>query len=391
MRWKIYFWFFAISGISSVYTIFTNPAYSSANLPFVYVDYVLSAAAACGLFFFAYGKKAVNSRSWQILAGIFIGYDVIINLTVRQITSNHAGVLADTLVLIMGFILTMPAYIAIILYSQGKINSIKKAAVKHSAGKPDKIVYFQKSPTVVALSSFFTYNIYSVYWFYKQWQTANKNSDKKLNPLLGAIFNVYSSLPLYTMVQNSAKQHGYKSYYNGRVLAVIYIILGLVAGTSTKIIVKVLPSEIIRFLLTVLAITFCMSLILFLTQKAANFSNSKVLGKKAQQQKASVVEKIFITVGVIFFIATSSIFVYFIATYRTPIGTSSQIQQQKLVLDDTNNKYDACAKEIQSEYDNLDTTNGAAVDAYNLRRNSCEEVRLQQNAAAREYNRLLGY
>lgn len=385
MRWKIYAWVFIVLCVFSIYTLATKTVDPPLNLLLVCIDCALSFVAAVGIFLFAFGKKSTNTILWKILAIIFISYDLICNIL--TVPTERNGVIVDTIVITIGFALIVPAYIAIVLYSQGKVNTHKKVASKPAK---KEVIYFQKDPKKVALLSFLTLGIYNVYWFYKHWRAVKVSTGINTHPIFSTIFSIFTIYFLFKRITNSAKKHGYNTKFNACLFTFIFLIPSLIFASMIWFCPITREFVIIEQLLlatTIMSTYFVINNI----QRAANFSNEKVLGKKIPKTEMSTMERILAVFGVLILISYTLLISNKIINNKFPVGTDRQIQSQSKIAEDLDNEYDTCSKKLNIEIKTLDSTNQATVDAYNAKYDKCEDIRIRQNKAADEYNRLAGY
>lgn len=385
MRWKIYAWFYALSGILSAYLLITRQIDLPVNIPLAYIDYALSIVAAIGIFLFAFGKKTANTLPWKILAAVFISYDILFNLITGP-TESH-GVVIDTLSMAFGFALMIPAYIALVLYSQGKVNTHKKVTTKPSK---KQTVYFYKDPKNAALLSFFTLGLYNTYWFYKHWRSIKDSTGVNTHPVLSAIFSVFTVYSLLTRIINSAKKHKHKARLNAYLLTFLFI------APSIALTIMILSSPIERVPVIIWQVAMVIDLLLtcyiiYSIQKAANYNNEIVLGKKISKPATSSWEMMFAVFGIIIFASYTLLISNKIINNKFPTGTMEQIRAQEKVANDLMSEYNSCTIKLNIKAETVDATNQSEVDAYNVEYDKCDDIRIRQNEAVDEYNILSGY
>jgi hypothetical protein len=110
ISWQVYFCLFTLISIIGNIHVFT----AKGTDVYDYIDLILSIISLVVLFCWAWHKKIFTRQVWILFAIVFIFYDVLYNLVlmnkVLSSTSNTAGE-------IVGLIITLPLYLAIILYA----------------------------------------------------------------------------------------------------------------------------------------------------------------------------------------------------------------------------------------------------------------------------------
>jgi len=144
MFWKIYAWFYLLVGILATITSLDGKNSLVTAVP----DIALSFLATIVIFCFAFGKKIGSLTFWKVFAVCFIGYDLVFNLYLDPQT-RHISITqsSNLLVLGIGLVLFIPSYIAVVMYSTGKVN---KATKSNNASKSAKS---PKSPIIAGLMS----------------------------------------------------------------------------------------------------------------------------------------------------------------------------------------------------------------------------------------------
>lgn len=252
------------------------------------------------------------------------------------------------------------------------------------------IVFFHKSPLTAALLSFFSLNIYNLYWAYKHWRLIRLSTGERTYPVLSAIFQVFTIYSLFKRIRNAATSHGFSAWQNAGALAAFYIVLILIGNTLARIEPKNAGDDILVVLLSLL-FTGMIAAIVYTVQKAANYSNERTLGNGFKYPKYLTGEIIFSTIGILLFCVLIGVTAYNASTNTYPQGSVAEIEAQQLVMDDLTKQYEECSTDLTSRESKLDTDNADEVDTYNADWDACEAIRLKQNTAVDEYNRLGGF
>lgn len=251
-------------------------------------------------------------------------------------------------------------------------------------------VFFQKSARTAALLSFFTLNLYNIYWVYKHWRLISVSTGARTYPVLSAIFQVFTIYPLFKRIRNAATGHGFSTWQNAGALAGFYIGLLLISNVMARAEPKNAGDDILVVLLGLL-VTGLIAVIVYFVQKAANYSNERTLGEGFAYPKYMPGEIIFSTIGMLLFCVLIGVTAYNASTNSYPQGTADEISAQQVVMDDLTKQYDECSKDLTDREAKLDSENIDEVDAYNADWDVCEAIRLEQNKAVDEYNRLAGF
>jgi hypothetical protein len=69
-----------------------------------------------------------------------------------------------------------------------------------------------------------SFGLYGVYWFYKNWKLQQPSMDKKIYPLLRAIFSIFFTHSLFKRINELASQLEKKHRFNANLLATIYVV-----------------------------------------------------------------------------------------------------------------------------------------------------------------------
>ena len=69
-----------------------------------------------------------------------------------------------------------------------------------------------------------SFGLYGVYWFYKNWQLQQPSMDKKIYPLLRAIFSIFFTHSLFKRINQQASKLEKKHRFNANLMATIYVV-----------------------------------------------------------------------------------------------------------------------------------------------------------------------
>lgn len=269
-------------------------------------------------------------------------------------------------------------------------------AARAIAPAVDGVRFFYRSPVAVFWFSFVTLGLYNIYWFYKHWRTIRLSTGVRTWPILSAIFQVFTAYSLFKRIRDAAKAHGYEIGGVGWLTAayiVVIVISNSVARIELQYSLAGTTTQAIDIVALVLTIVFgvCIALIPALIQKAANVYSVATLGPHHAFRKAYVGEIVVVIIGAVLFLFTLYQYGTDIATNQYPRGSQTEISEQDVLAESLRIQYDECSTALNARYNSLDTTDGAAVDAYNADYDVCEDTRLRFNQAVDRYNWLAGF
>ncbi|MCA9350353.1 DUF4234 domain-containing protein [Candidatus Saccharibacteria bacterium] len=251
------------------------------------------------------------------------------------------------------------------------------------------VVYFHRSPLVVATLSFLTFNFYSLYWSYKHWRSIRLSTGERTYPILSAIFQLFTTYPLFKQIRNSAQKHGYTKFRKAGIIATSYILLFFTMNAVWRVEPKT-TADFITFLIFMVLFSASVASLLAIVQRAANAHNISVLGERHKFKNIFVGEIIFVIIGLIIGVLA------IVGTYSS-VGTlgvdslSSEAQDAYQRMESLRSQYDACSSDLDSRRDNVDIYSDYEVNSFNSDLEDCENTRLKLNSTVDEYNRLAGY
>ncbi|MBE9560860.1 MAG: hypothetical protein IMF15_08720 [Proteobacteria bacterium] len=68
-----------------------------------------------------------------------------------------------------------------------------------------------------------SFGLYGIYWFYKNWKLQQSKIDKKIFPVLRAIFSIFFTHSLFNRINNCAGNLPQKHRFNANILATIFV------------------------------------------------------------------------------------------------------------------------------------------------------------------------
>lgn len=126
-----------------------------------------------------------------------------------------------------------------------------------------------------------SFGLYGVYWFYKNWKLQQPKMDKKIFPVLRAIFSIFFTHSLFNRINKSAQKLEDKHRFNANLLATLFVGAVIVSNVLDRVSVNtsvldmlsdnaVIISSLIIFLLSAYP--------LVVVQATVNRINNDILG-----------------------------------------------------------------------------------------------------------------
>jgi hypothetical protein len=158
-----------------------------------------------------------------------------------------------------------------------------------------------KKLTILFIS---TFSVYTVYWFYKNWKMLEPTMDKKIHPLLRAIFDVFFTHSLFSRIETAAVAKNISMKWSAGVLATIYVVFTFISA----IVKHFFSSSELYNLVNLLTILFLFIILwpLYSIQKIVNQINGDPDGKL--NCSFSGYNYVFIIGGSLLWILTISLF-----------------------------------------------------------------------------------
>mgnify|MGYP001812764766 FL=1 len=186
--------------------------------------------------------------------------------------------------------------------------SVQPASQLKGQGPPLFAVSEGKLLTLYLLS----FGLYGVYWFYKNWQLQQPTMDKKIYPLLRAIFSIFFTHSLFKRINQQALKLEKKHRFNANLMATLYVVtivlshlidrLSVAGDDATAGMGIVLHDALSANTLIIISVsTFLLSAFpLLQVQATANRINDDILGYL--NHKYSVWNYILIATGSLFWV-----------------------------------------------------------------------------------------
>ncbi len=155
--------------------------------------------------------------------------------------------------------------------------------------------FFPTSQRKLVILFIATFGLYPVYWFYKNWALRKKNVEKKIMPLLRAIFYIFFTHSLFRRVEDAAMRKGISISWSAGPLAAIFVILTIVSSILDRTAENSPTIGIVDY--ASLAIVFVLLGPIYMVQEVVNKINDDPQGRL--NSSFSIYNYIFIIIGVL--------------------------------------------------------------------------------------------
>ena len=95
--------------------------------------------------------------------------------------------------------------------------------------------FFVVSYKRLLLCSIFSFGLYEIYWFYRNWLSIKEAEESKIMPFWRAIFTLIWCYPLFKKIYETSQSRGYKASESYLWVAIIYIIVMLTHNLPTPL------------------------------------------------------------------------------------------------------------------------------------------------------------
>ncbi len=108
-------------------------------------------------------------------------------------------------------------------------------AKSESGESESSLEYFPVSEGKLMTLYILSFGLYGVYWFYKNWKLQQPMMDKKIFPLMRAIFSIFFTHSLFHRIDRSAEHLENKHRFNANVLATFFVAAVLVGNLLDRV------------------------------------------------------------------------------------------------------------------------------------------------------------
>jgi hypothetical protein len=176
-------------------------------------------------------------------------------------------------------------------------DNIEKHSENSAENQPE---FFPVSEGKLITLYILSFGLYGIYWFYKNWKLQQPKMDKKILPVMRAIFSIFFTHSLFNRINKSAEHLEEKHKFNANLLATLFVAAiiignildrvtmstGILEGLSSN---TVIISSLIIFMISVYPMA--------VVQATVNRINNDMLGYL--NHKYSVWNYLLIALGVI--------------------------------------------------------------------------------------------
>ena len=140
-----------------------------------------------------------------------------------------------------------------------------------------KCEFFPTSQRKLVILFIATFGLYPVYWFYKNWALYKKNADKKIMPLLRAIFYIFFTHSLFRRVEDAARRKEISISWGASSLATLFVILTIVSSGLDRVAEKSTTIGLVDY--ASLAMVFILLGPIYMVQDVVNKINDDPEGR----------------------------------------------------------------------------------------------------------------
>lgn len=80
-----------------------------------------------------------------------------------------------------------------------------------------------------------SFGLYGIYWFYQNWTIQQPKMDKKIMPLMRAIFSIFFTHSLFRIIDKSAEHLDKEHKFNANVLATVFVAAIVVSNVIDRL------------------------------------------------------------------------------------------------------------------------------------------------------------
>ncbi len=173
----------------------------------------------------------------------------------------------------------------------------------NSAKLNNQIEFFPISEGKLITLYILSFGLYGIYWFYKNWKLQQPRMDKKIYPVLRAIFSIFFTHALFRRIHNRAKNMEKKHQFKPNLLATFFVAAVIFGNLLDPITVNTSVMDILtdNTIVIVSLIIFIASVYpMIVVQATVNRINNDMLGYL--NHKYSLWNYLLIVVGVLIWI-----------------------------------------------------------------------------------------
>ena len=112
---------------------------------------------------------------------------------------------------------------------------IQQDPLENNNDTESSLEYFPVSEGKLMTLYILSFGLYGIYWFYKNWKLQQPKMDKKIFPLLRAIFSIFFTHSLFNRINKSAEHLEKKHKFNANLLATFFVAAVVVGNLLDRI------------------------------------------------------------------------------------------------------------------------------------------------------------
>jgi len=174
---------------------------------------------------------------------------------------------------------------------------------KETGSTEISLEYFTVSEGKLITLYILSFGLYGIYWFYKNWKLQQVMMDKKIFPLMRAIFSIFFTHALFRRIDKSAEQLEKKHRFNANLLATFFVAAVVIGNLLDRVLISagILPGLSEPTVIIISLIIFMLSAYpLTVVQATVNRINDDILGYL--NHKYSLWNYLLIVVGSVFWL-----------------------------------------------------------------------------------------
>jgi len=95
--------------------------------------------------------------------------------------------------------------------------------------------YFPVSEGKLITLYILSFGLYGVYWFYKNWTLLQPRLDKKIFPVMRAIFSIFFTHSLFKLISQSAENLDRKHKFNANLMATVFVAAVVISNILDRV------------------------------------------------------------------------------------------------------------------------------------------------------------
>jgi len=112
---------------------------------------------------------------------------------------------------------------------------IQQDPLENNNDTESSLEYFPVSEGKLMTLYILSFGLYGIYWFYKNWKLQQPKMDKKIFPLLRAIFSIFFTHSLFNRINKSAEHLEQKHKFNANLLATFFVAAVVIGNLLDRI------------------------------------------------------------------------------------------------------------------------------------------------------------